>query len=158
MTLVYDKGNNAKTNQAAVDASPYGFVGSLKANPVPELLEIPMDQYVVLSEFGDFQAYRTTRTVLGVERTVVVTYNESLFLGQWQGEFARLRKLYERLRTIQKGLHIPHRRQPSVASLRKRVAGAMAKAGPHLTDWVTTTVAETTEGLQFTFTELSDYL
>ncbi len=75
-----------------------------------------------------------------------------------QGEFARLRKLHERLRTIQKGLHIPHRRQPSVASLRKRVAGAMAKAGPHLTDWVTTTVAETTEGLQFTFTELSDYL
>jgi transposase len=151
MTLVYDKGNNAKTNQAAVDASPYGFVGSLKANPVPELLEIPMDQYVVLPEFGDLQAYRTTRTVWGVERTVVVPYNESLFLGQWQGEFARLRKLHERLRAIQKGLDIPRRQRPSGASLRKRVDDALAKAGPHLQDWITTTVAETTEGPQFTF-------
>ncbi|MHB1955626.1 MAG: hypothetical protein ACYCOU_17970 [Sulfobacillus sp.] len=151
MTLVYDKGNNAKTNQAAVDASPYGFVGSLKANQVPELLEIPRDQYVGLPEFGDLQAFRTTRTVLGVERTVVVTYIESLFVGQWQGDFARLRKLHERLRTIQKGLDIPRRRRPSVASLRKRVDDALAKAGPRLQDWVTTTVAETTEGPQLTF-------
>ena len=43
MTLVYDKGNNSQTNQVAVDASPYGFVGSLKANQVPDLLTIPRD-------------------------------------------------------------------------------------------------------------------
>ena len=151
MTLVYDKGNNSQTNQAAVDASPYGFVGSLKANPVPDLLTIPRDQYVVLPEFGDLQAYRTTRKIFGVDRTVVVTYNESLFLGQWQGEFARLRKIHERLRAIQKGLDTPRRRRPSVASLRKRVDDTLAKAGPHLQDWVATTVTETAEGPQFTF-------
>lgn len=42
MTLVYDKGNNSQTNQAAVNASRYGFVGSLKANQVPDLLETSM--------------------------------------------------------------------------------------------------------------------
>ena len=151
MTLVYDKGNNSQTHQAAVDASPYGFVGSLKANQVPDLLTIPRDQYVVLPEFGDLQAYRTTRKIFGVDRTVVVTYNESLFLGQWQGEFARLRKIHERLRAIQKGLDTPRRRRPSVASLRKRVDDTLAKAGPHLQDWVATTVTETAEGPQFTF-------
>ncbi len=79
MTLVYDKGNNSQANQAAVDASPYAFVGSLKANQVPDLLEIPLDQYTVVPEFGDLKAYRTTRTVFGCERTCVVTYNDPYF-------------------------------------------------------------------------------
>ncbi len=35
ITLVYDKGNNSQANQAAMDGSPYTFVGSLKANQVP---------------------------------------------------------------------------------------------------------------------------
>ena len=150
MTLVYDKGNNSQANQAAVDASPYAFVGSLKANQVPDLLEIPLDQYTVVPEFGDLTAYRTTRTVFGCERTCVVTYNESLFLGQWQGEFARIRKLHERLRTIQQGLLTAHRR-PSVAALQKRVTDTITAAGAHLQDWVAATVTETPEGPQFTF-------
>ena len=50
MTLVYDKGNHSQTNQAVVETAPVGslvrwFVGSLKANQVPDLLEIPREQY-----------------------------------------------------------------------------------------------------------------
>ena len=100
IALVYDKGNNSETNQ------------------VPDLLAIPQGHYVRIPEFGDLVAYRATRTVLGRERTVVVTYNESLFLGQWQGEFARLRKIHECLRGIQKSLDTSGRR-PSVAHLQK---------------------------------------
>lgn len=151
MTLVYDKGNNSTHNQAAVDASPYGFVGSLKANQVPDLLEIPRTAYAPVPEFGDLEAYRTTRTVFGVERTVVVTYNESLYLGQWQGEFARLRTLHERLRSIQKGLETT-RRRPSVATVAKRVADAVAKAGPPVREWVSTAVTDTPQGPTFHFT------
>lgn len=136
MTLVYDKGNNSRTNQAAIDQSPYGFVGSLKANQVPDLLDVPRDRYRVVSEFGDLLAYRTTRSVLGAERAVVVTYNESLFLGQWHGEFDRLRKLHERLRAIQKGLENA-RRRPSVAQLKQRVEAVLTQAGPHVRQWVT---------------------
>ena len=150
ITLVYDKGNNSQANQTAVDGSPYGFVGSLKANQVPELLTVPANQYTSVPEFGDLQAFRTTATVFGCERTVVMTYNEALFLGQWQGEFARLRKLHERLRAIQKGLETA-RRRPSVAALQQRVARTLAQAGPHLHNWVTTSVTATPEGPRLTF-------
>lgn len=150
MTWVYDKGNNSQTNQSAVDQSPYGFVGSLKAHQVPDLLEIPRERYVAIPEFGDLRAYRTTRLVFGVERPVVVTYNESLFLGQWQGEFAGLRKLHERLRAIQKSLDTAQRR-PTVAALQKRVDAVMAKAGSRVQQWVTTMVTEGDSGPEFTF-------
>ncbi len=151
VTLVYDKGNNSPANQAAVDASPYGFVGSLKATQVPDLLAVPLDQYEAVPDFGDLQAYRTTRTVFGAERTVVVTYNEALYLGQWQGEFARLRKLHEQLRALQKSLVTARRRSP-VAKVEQRVAETVAAAGSHVRDWVHTTVTETPEGPRLHFT------
>ena len=117
MTLVYDKGNNSRTNQAAVDGSPFHFVGSLKANQAPELLDVPLTDYETIVEYPGLKAYRTTRQVLGQERTVVVTYNEALYLGQWQGELVRLRKLQDRLQAIQHAV-VHGRRRPSVATLR----------------------------------------
>ena len=151
ITLIYDKGNNSKANQKAVDASPYSFVGSLKANQVPELLEVPRDRYTLVPEFPGLSAYRTQRTVFGVERTVIVTYNEALYLGQGQGEWVRLRKLQERLHTIQKqGARA--KRRPTVAQLEKRVAAAIAQAGPPIRSWVQTTVRDTPDGATLTYT------
>lgn len=141
MTLVYDKGNNSKTNQAAVDASPLHFVGSLKANQVPELLEIALTDYEEIPGYPGLLAYRIQREVLGHRRTVVVTYNEALYLGQLQGELVRLRKLQERLQHIQRPGN-PGRRAASVAALQQRVATAIKKAGPPVRDWVQTRIAE----------------
>ena len=64
---------------------------------------------------------------------MVVTYNKALFLGQWQGEFVRLRKLHDRLRAIQQGV-TRAARTPSAATVRQRVARALATAGPQLRD------------------------
>ena len=150
VTLIYDKGNDSQTNQAAVDASPFSFVGSLKANQAPELLAVSRDQFAPVPGFAGLSAYRTRRKVFGVERTVVVTYNEALFLGQWQGELVRLRKLQDRLHTIQRSVERGSRR-PSVAALRQRVAAAVAKAGPPVRHWVSTTVTETDEGAAFAY-------
>lgn len=150
MTVVDDKGNNSRTNQAAVDASPYGFVWALKASQVPDLLAIPVDQYETVPELGDLHAYRTTGSILGAKRTCVVTYNESLFLGQWQGEFARLRKLHERLGDIQKGVNTA-RRHLSAAALQKRVAATLATAGPHVRDWVAVTITDGLDAPPMTF-------
>ncbi|PSR21688.1 MAG: hypothetical protein C7B45_09800 [Sulfobacillus acidophilus] len=75
VTLVYDKGNNSPANQAAVDASPYGFVGSLKATRVPDLLTVPIEQDEAVPDFGDLQAYRTTRTVFGAERAAAAGFH-----------------------------------------------------------------------------------
>jgi transposase len=103
ITLVYDKGNNSQTNQAAVDQSPLHFVGSLKATQVPDLLKVDLAQFPPLigAGFGGESADRTEREILGEKRTIVITYNEALYLGQWQGELLRLRKLHDRLAAIQ---------------------------------------------------------
>ncbi len=141
MTLVYDKGNNSQTNQAAVDASPFHFVGSLKANQAPELLDIPLTEYQIIPEHPGLKAYRTTRQVLGQERTVVVTYNEALYLGQFQGELVRLRKLQDRLQALQRQA-VQGVRRPAVATLRQRVTQAQTKAGPPVRDGVHTEIGE----------------
>lgn len=148
ITLVYDKGNNSQTNQAAVDSSPLHFVGSLKATQVPDLLAVDRAQFQPLAgaTFGGESAYRTEREVLGEKRTIVVTYNEAVYLGQWQGELLRLRKLNERLAAIQAQLVDTPRRRPSVDSVQKRIDAALAKAGPPARKWVTATVTETPQG------------
>ena len=58
----------------------------------------------------------------GFERTVVITYNEALYLGQWQGELVRPRKLPDRLQYIRRQAlqgrppsargHVPQQRRP----------------------------------------------
>ncbi len=147
ITLVYDKGNNSQANPTAIDSSPYGFVGSLKLIQVPDLLTLPVTEFEAVPEFGDLRAYRTTQAVFGQERTVVVTYNEALFLGQWQGDFARLRKLHEQLRTIQIGLTKEKTtRRPTVAKVQKRVDTVLAQTEARFREWIQATVTATADG------------
>ena len=49
LTLVYDKGNNSKTNQALVDAGPGHYVASLVPKHYPDLMAIPTRVYTPLA-------------------------------------------------------------------------------------------------------------
>ncbi len=82
--LLFDKGNNSKDNLQAVADSPYHFIGSLVPTHHPELLKIPARCFRSLAEEGlpGVTAYRTTQTIFGASGTVVVTYNEALFVAQ----------------------------------------------------------------------------
>jgi transposase len=84
ITLVFDKGNNSEDNLAAVDESPLHFVGSLMATQHAELLEIGRDAFDSLAGSGypDVSVHRITKEVFGKSRTVLVTYNENLFVAQ----------------------------------------------------------------------------
>jgi transposase len=84
ITLVFDKGNNSGENLAAVDGAPFHFVGSLVPTHHPDLLAVAADQFTSLAAAGlpAVRAWRTTKEVFGVERTVLVTYNENLFVAQ----------------------------------------------------------------------------
>ena len=84
ITVVFDKGNNSEANLAAMDRTPLHFVGSLVPTHHPELLAIGDDHFTSLAPAGlpAVRAYRTTRRVYGAERTVLVTYNENLFVAQ----------------------------------------------------------------------------
>jgi len=131
VTLVFDKGNNSKGNLEAVEASPYHFIGSLVPTQHTELLEIPADRFRSLADDGlpKVTVYRTKKKVFGTKRTVLVTYNENLFVAQSRTllrEIAtrqrRLGELQERLRRRREG-KIRGGRPPTVASTKKKVAG-----------------------------------
>lgn len=106
VTLVFDKGNNSQDNLAAVEHSPYHFIGSLVPTQHPELLKIPSKRFRTLAEEGlpGVRVYRTTRKLFGVERTVLVTYNENLFVAQSRTLLREIAKRQQRLRELQRQL------------------------------------------------------
>jgi transposase len=129
ITLIFDKGNNSEEAFGELDLSQFHFVGSLVASQHTELLKIPLRQFRPLRGPGleEVRAYRTKRTVFGLERTVVVTHNQNLLEGQLQGltanltkTRAKLRQLQGRLRRWQKG-KIKRGKPPQLASVRAQV-------------------------------------
>jgi transposase len=148
VTLVFDKGNNSKDNLAAIEDSPYHFIGSLVPGRHAELLAVPAKRFCPLDEAGlaGVSAYRTRREVFGVERTVLVTYNENLFLAQCQTLLREIAKRRQRLRALQAQLKRWQRggvrtgKAPGVEAVRKKVNGWMNAR--HMKQLFTVTVTE----------------
>ena len=130
ITLVFDKGNNSKDNLQAVAESPYRFIGSLVPAQHPDLLKTPARKLRPLDGDGlpGVSAWRTVRTVLGAQRTVLVTYNENLFAAQSQTLLREIAKRRQRLRELQHRLqgwrsgHVRGPRRPAVEGVEKKVA------------------------------------
>ena len=159
VTLIYDKGNNSGPNQKAIDDGPFHFVGSLKSSEAPELLEVPQSDYTLLKggDLAGTSAYRVQREVFGAKRTVVVTYNEALYLGQLQGHLLRLRKMTESLKELATSLvrraeQVAQKKKfrgkpPTVDSVEQQVRGIVDKAGNPYKQWVKTTVEADDNGV-----------
>lgn len=131
VTLIFDKGNCSADNLRAVEESPYHFISSLVPTYHPELLKIPARRFGSLEADGlpGVRAYRTTEEIFGVERTVVVTYNEALFVAQSRTllrEIAKRRhqldELRARLLRHQKG-EVRGGKRPTMAGVRKAIDG-----------------------------------
>jgi transposase len=84
VTLVFDKGNNSQANLTALAGSGLHFVGALVPSQHPQLLAVPREQFRPLAALPGISTWRTTQTICGQPRTVVVTYNDRLFLAQSQ--------------------------------------------------------------------------
>ena len=129
ITLIFDKGNNSAEAFESVDDSIFHFVGSLVPTQHPELLRIPLEQFRPLpgARFEGVSVYRTRKVVFGQERTIVITFNESLLEGQLQGITANLERARRKLSDLQDKLR-RHRqgrvkggRAPKAESVRKQV-------------------------------------
>jgi transposase len=106
LTLVYDKGNNSKTNQPLVDELPLGVVGSLSPSRHPELLDVGLDQFSELENMPGTLAYRTKMEVYEQERTIVISRSDSFqakqrrsfgqTLAKAHGELDELKGIVER--------------------------------------------------------------
>jgi transposase len=129
VTLIFDKGNNSKDNLQAIADSPYHFIGSLVPTQHPDLLKIPAHRFRSLADEGlpGVTAYRTTRMIFGAQRTVVVSYNEALFVAQARTLLREIAKRQRRLRELQSKLNQRHSGQvhggkpPTVAGTQKTV-------------------------------------
>ena len=87
VTLVYDKGNNSKANQARVDASQIGYVASLVPTQHADLLGIPVAEYrpVDSGRLQGVPVLRLQKDIWGERRTVVLFISEQLKAGQIRG-------------------------------------------------------------------------
>jgi transposase len=129
VTLIFDKGNNSQDNLDAVADSPFHFVGSLVPTQHPELLAVPRETFRSLADDGlvGVSAYRTTKTLFGYKRTVVVTYNENLFVAQCQTLLREIAKRQQWIQDLVRRLelrrtgHIRRGRAPTVAGTRNKV-------------------------------------
>jgi transposase len=109
LTVVYDKGNVSRANQAQVDESKIHYVSALtvasqrdlvdQANPLLAPVELGPDETV--------PAYRTKKEIWGAERTVVVVCSERLRQGQMAGVMQHVMKaqqwLAEQADTLRRG-------------------------------------------------------
>lgn len=148
VTLVFDKGNNSQDNLEAVHDSPYHFVGSLVPTQHPKLLAVRANRFKALDDDGlpEVRAYRTRYEVFGVERTVLVTYNENLFVAQTQTLLREIAKRQRHLRELQAQLKrwqngtVRRGKPPSVEGVRKKVNGWLKAR--HMKELFTVTIAE----------------
>lgn len=76
LTLVYDKGNNSKTNQPLADELALGTLGSLSPSKHPELLAVALREFHEIEGKPGTLAYRTRMDLYGQERTIVVSYSK----------------------------------------------------------------------------------
>ncbi len=135
VTLVFDKGNNSRDNLDAVADSPHHFIGSLVPAHHSDLLKVPARDFRSLEDEGlpGVRVHRTTREVFGARRTVVVTYNENLFVAQSRTLLREIAKRQQRLGELQRQLRRRHTgqvrggRPPTVDGVTRKV-GQLLKA------------------------------
>ena len=133
ITVVFDKGNNSEEAFETLDSTSFHFIGSLVPSHHADLLEVPARRYQPLQggRLQDVRAYRTTKSIYGQQRTIVVTHNDNLLHGQLQGLTVALDKARGKLRDLQSKLR--RRREgrtrggkaPTVASIRKQAQDAL---------------------------------
>jgi len=106
ITLVFDKGNNSSEGFEMLDGMEFHFVGSLSPTQHPDLLAIPLEQFHALRgpRLEQVSAYRTRKEVFGVERTIVVTFNDNLYTAQLTTLTEQIGKARRQLDALQRRL------------------------------------------------------
>jgi transposase len=134
ITLIFDKGNNSLANLKAVDASPYHFIGSLVPSQHPDLLAAPREHFRNQAAEGlpSVSTYRCKKGVFGKTRTIVITYNERLFVAQSRTLLREVAKRQRVLAELQVSLQrrqsgeVKKGKPPTLEGTRKKVQGVLA--------------------------------
>ena len=126
-TLVFDRGNNSKTNLGLVKQLGLYYVGALTPCNHQKLINEAMDNLQKCDVDGEtILTYRDKRDIWGEERTVVVLISEKLKAGQIRGIYQSLKKTENRLLKIQKALCNPGAKKRSQEEVAGQVEGKIA--------------------------------
>jgi transposase len=106
VTVVFDKGNNAKDNLLELADSPYHIVGSFVPSHHKDLLAVAASKFTASQDprLEGVTAYRTQKEVYGRSWTIVVTRSDALLRGQLRGIEQHLNKRRAQLRKLQTSL------------------------------------------------------
>lgn len=152
-TVIFDKGNNSKTNFALLDSLGVGFVGSVKLDEHKDLAEIPNNdpRFQSYSELEGTKGFRIEKEVYGKERTLVVTFNQNLFDAQWLTVQNDMAKAVEKLSSLRQRLEdraagvIKQGKCPSKESLENQCKGILSRQ--HMKRLIKTEVLESIDGV-----------
>ena len=126
LTLIYDKGNNSKANQALADELGLGIVGSLSPAHQPDLLAVERERFTELESVPGTSVYRTRIEVYEHERTVLVSHSEQFARKQARSFAQTLTKALGELEAlngvVQRGRHRMDER-----ALTERIAGILKR-------------------------------
>ena len=157
ITVVFDKGNNSEANFEAFANTDMHFVGSLKLNQCPDLLNVRLNKYRQLRgpSLEEVTAYRSRCKVFAEERTVLMTYNENLLAGQLQGIGRNILKSKAELHALQTKLKrwangkIRKGRKPTIESTEKKVQKILRREYMSEIIITSTTLSEGFPSLQY---------
>lgn len=105
ITLVYDRGQGSRENQKRVDESQLGYVAALSPVHHPDVAAIPVSEYK--HRVKGMPVHRLTKTIWGVERTLVLYVSPRLREGQVRGLEQHLAKRLKQLEAWKKELENP---------------------------------------------------
>lgn len=153
-TLIFDKGNNSADNFALIDSLALDFVGSVKLGEHKELARISNTdpRFVACSPdvLENVKSFRVKTQVYGKERTLVVTYNQSLFDSQWLTLGSDIEKALEKLSALRQKLEdrangiVTRGRTPTKASVDRQCKAILSRQ--HLKRIIKTKIATANTG------------
>jgi transposase len=113
LTMVYDAGQNSRSNHALIEEAGIGFVGSLPPSDHAGLLAIPASRYQPVDDkrYPGLTCVDTTVTALGVTRRAVLTHSPTLHDAQSRGFDQTLAKARRKLVELQATLARGHTRR-----------------------------------------------
>jgi len=123
LTRVYDKGKNAKAQQALVDDLPVHYVASLVPSQHPDLTALPTTAYTPIGSgpLAKLPVYRCQRTIWGAERTVILFLSSTLRPGHIRGLHQHLHKRLDALQQWHQTLAKPRSGPRTVASAQTHI-------------------------------------
>lgn len=151
MTIVFDKGNNSKENlKKFIQDFGFHFVGSVKPDDHKDLASISNNDKCLepLSHprLEQVKAFRTRKKIYGKELTVVVSFNNNLYISQVKSINNEINKSLGKLAVIASKLEdraagiITKGKKPTKESINSQVTRALS--GQHMKNLIKTTIGE----------------